>query len=143
MRVVHDWLVGHDAKKYDSTLNGKADAISRWPDYKSPPSPSIPILSRPTFPPLLSAPHSSHPSLPPYLIVAIFLREGHFEYQVCPQGPTNAPAMFQHFMNDILREYLDLIAVGIPDDVIIFSNSLADHIPHVKSILEVLRQHRL
>ena len=28
-------------------------------------------------------------------------REGHFEYQVCPQGPTNAPAMFQHFMNDI------------------------------------------
>ena len=28
--------------------------------------------------------------------------------------------MFQHFMNDILREYLDLIAVGILDDVIIF-----------------------
>ena len=46
-------------------------------------------------------------------------------------------------MNDILREYLDLIAVGILDDVIIFSNSLANHILHVKSILEVLRQHRL
>ena len=29
--------------------------------------------------------------------------------------------MFQHFMNDILREYLDVIAVGILDDVIIFS----------------------
>ena len=70
-------------------------------------------------------------------------REGHFEYQVCPQGPTNAPAMFQHFMNDILREYLDLIAVGILDDVIIFSESLAEHVQHVRSILEVLRQHRL
>ena len=46
-------------------------------------------------------------------------------------------------MNDILREYLDLIAVGILDDVIIFSNSFAEHIPHVRSILEVLRQHRL
>ena len=46
-------------------------------------------------------------------------------------------------MNDILREYLDLIAVDILDDVIIFSNSLADHILHVKSILEVLRQHTL
>ena len=46
-------------------------------------------------------------------------------------------------MNDILREYLDLIAVGILDDIIIFSNSLVDHIPHVRSILEVLRQHRL
>ena len=51
--------------------------------------------------------------------------------------------MFLHFMNDILREYLDPIAVGILDDVIIFSESLRDHIPHVRSILEVLRQHNL
>ena len=50
---------------------------------------------------------------------------------------------FQHFMNDILREYLDLIAVGILDDVIVFSQSLSDHVPHVRSILEVLRQHKL
>ena len=63
-------------------------------------------------------------------------REGNFEYQVYPQGPTNAPAMFHHFMNDILREYLDLIAVGILDDVIIFSESLAEHVQHVRSILE-------
>ena len=46
-------------------------------------------------------------------------------------------------MNDILREYLDLIAVGILDDVIIFSKSLPEHIPHVRNILEVLRQHKL
>ena len=59
-------------------------------------------------------------------------REGHFEYQVCPQGPTNAPAMFQSFMNDILREYMDLIAVGILDDIIIFSESLEEHIQHVR-----------
>ena len=51
--------------------------------------------------------------------------EGHFEYQVCPQGPTNAPAIFQSFMQDILREYLDLIAVGILDDIIIYLGSLA------------------
>ena len=59
-------------------------------------------------------------------------KKGHFEYQVCPQGPTNAPVMFQHFMNDILHEYVDLIAVGILDDVIIFSESLLEHIPHVQ-----------
>ena len=46
-------------------------------------------------------------------------------------------------MNDILQEYLDLIAMGILDDVIIFSELLAEHIPHVRSILEVLRQHKL
>ena len=57
-----------------------------------------------------------------------FIVEAIHEYQVCPQGPTNAPAMFQSFMNDILREYLDLIAVGILDDIIIFSESLEEHI---------------
>ena len=70
-------------------------------------------------------------------------REGHFEYQVCPQGPTNAPAMFQFFMNDILREYLDVIAVGILDDVIIFSANTSEHVGHVRSILQVLRENQL
>ena len=54
--------------------------------------------------------------------------EGHFEYQVCPQGPTNTLAMFQSFMNDILGEYMDLIVVGILDDIIIFLESLEEHI---------------
>ena len=40
-------------------------------------------------------------------------REGHFEYTVCPQGPTNAPAMFQYFTHDILREHLGIFCVGI------------------------------
>ena len=70
-------------------------------------------------------------------------REGHFEHQVCPHGPTNAPAMFQYFMNDILRKYLDIICVGILDDVIIFSATLKEHVVHVRKILEVLRQHKL
>ena len=55
-------------------------------------------------------------------------REGHFEYQVCSQGPTNAPARFQHFMNDILRDHLDLMAVGILNDVIIFSKDPSLHV---------------
>ena len=51
--------------------NGKADALSRRPDYKSPPPPSIPILSPSTLPPLLSTPISDTP--PPYLAAAIFI----------------------------------------------------------------------
>ena len=46
-------------------------------------------------------------------------------------------------LHELHLEYLDLIAVGILDDVIIFSESLAKHIPHVRNILEVLRQHKL
>ena len=62
-------------------------------------------------------------------------REGHFECQVCPQGPTSAPAMFRHFMNDILRDHLGLTAVGILDDVIIFSEDPSLHVRHVRAIL--------
>ena len=46
-------------------------------------------------------------------------------------------------MNDILREYLDVIAVDILDDVIIFSADPAKHVEHVRSILAVLRKHQL
>ena len=51
--------------------------------------------------------------------------------------------MFQYFMNDILREYLDVIAVGILDDVIIFSATPSEHVAHVRSILQVLRENQL
>ena len=74
---------------------------------------------------------------------AVRCREGHYEYLVCPQGPTNAPAMFQYFMNNMLREYLDVICVGLLDDVIIFSQNPEEHEQHVRSILAVLRQHKL
>ena len=76
-------------------------------------------------------------------MTAFRYRQGHFESLVCPMGLTNVPACFQRFMNEILREHLDLICVGILDDVIIYSQSLAEHVPHVRSILEVLRLHRL
>ena len=46
-------------------------------------------------------------------------------------------------MNDILREHLDLTAVGILDDVIIFSEDLALHTKHVRSILQILRENQL
>ena len=75
--------------------------------------------------------------------IALRCTEGHFEYQVGPQGRTNAPAMFQHFINDILREHLDLTAVGILDDVIIFSEGPALHVQHVRSILQTLRENQL
>ncbi|XP_069823886.1 vomeronasal type-2 receptor 26-like [Dendropsophus ebraccatus] len=32
--------------------------------------------------------------------------EGHFEYLVMPFGLCNAPAVFQHYVNDVFREYL-------------------------------------
>ena len=70
-------------------------------------------------------------------------KEGQFEYLVYPQGPTNARAMFQHFMNDRLRDHLDLTAVGILDDVIIYSEDPTLHVWHVRAILQILRDSKL
>ena len=46
-------------------------------------------------------------------------------------------------MNDILREHLDIICVGILDDVIIFSATPEEHVGHVRTILAILRKHKL
>ena len=51
--------------------------------------------------------------------------------------------MFQHFTNDILRAHLDLTAVGILDDVIIYSEDPALHVQHVRAILQILRDNKL
>ena len=46
-------------------------------------------------------------------------------------------------MNDILKEYLDVICVGLLDGVIIFSEDPSKHVEHVRSILQVLRENKL
>lgn len=66
-------------------------------------------------------------------------RYGHFEYRVMPFGLTNAPAIFQHMMHDIFREYLDLFVVIYLDDVLVYSNNLKEHEKHVKMVLQKLR----
>ena len=70
-------------------------------------------------------------------------RFGHFEYLVMPFGLKNAPATFQHFINDILSDYLDDFAFAYIDDILIFSNTLEEHHKHVRLILERLLEHHL
>jgi hypothetical protein len=65
-------------------------------------------------------------------------RYGHFEYKVMPFGLSNAPATFQAFVNDVLREYLDDFVVVYLDDILIFSPSPSQHIIHVPAVLKKL-----
>jgi hypothetical protein len=67
-------------------------------------------------------------------------RYGLFEYNVVPFGLCNAPAAFQHLMNDVLREYLDVFVVIYLDDVLIYSENASEHKRHVRMVLEKLRQ---
>ncbi|TKA50332.1 hypothetical protein B0A49_13656, partial [Cryomyces minteri] len=62
-------------------------------------------------------------------------RYGLFEYLVMPFGLCNAPSSFQHYMNDVLREYLDIFCTAYVDDILIYSNTLSEHKGHVRAIL--------
>src|ERR1035438_8123158 len=66
-----------------------------------------------------------------------------FEYPVMPFGLMNAPAVFQHMMNDIFQDLLDVCVIIYIDDILVYSNNQGEHDKHVKIILERLRQHGL
>ena len=65
-------------------------------------------------------------------------RYGLFEYRVMPFGLTNAPTVFQHMMNDMLREYLDQLMVVYLDYILIYSSDLDTHEQHVCLVLQRL-----
>ena len=44
-------------------------------------------------------------------------RYGLYQYNVMPFGLTNPPATCQQFVNDVLREYLDIFVVVYLDDI--------------------------
>uniref|UniRef100_A0A803JPC4 ribonuclease H n=1 Tax=Xenopus tropicalis TaxID=8364 RepID=A0A803JPC4_XENTR len=70
-------------------------------------------------------------------------RYGHFEYLVMPFGLCNAPATFQHLVNDIFRDFLDIFVIIYLDDILIFSKDLEEHRKHMKKVFLRLRTHQL
>jgi transposase InsO family protein len=70
-------------------------------------------------------------------------RYGSFEWLVMPFGLSNAPAAFQRFMNDIFADMLDVNVVVYLDDILIYSDTPAQHRKHVREVLRRLRQHGL
>uniref|UniRef100_A0A0W0FN45 Reverse transcriptase domain-containing protein n=1 Tax=Moniliophthora roreri TaxID=221103 RepID=A0A0W0FN45_MONRR len=51
------------------------------------------------------------------------------------EGLTNAPAAFQHFINSIFADLLDVCVVIYLDDILIYSKNMDDHKKHVKEVL--------
>ena len=70
-------------------------------------------------------------------------RYGTYKYKVLPFGLTNGPATFQRFINDILMEHLDDFCSAYLDDILIYSDSQAEHEIHVKRIMQILKDHGL
>jgi hypothetical protein len=61
-----------------------------------------------------------------------------FEPTVMQFGTTNAPADFQSYINNAIREALDDFASAYLDDVLIFSDSEEEHVDHVKCVMQRL-----
>jgi len=52
-----------------------------------------------------------------------------------PFGLTNTPATFQHFVNEIFADMLDVSVLVYLDNVLIYSDNMEDHWKHVKEVL--------
>ncbi|KAK3517542.1 hypothetical protein QTP70_012630 [Hemibagrus guttatus] len=68
---------------------------------------------------------------------------GHYEYLVMPYGLANTPSVFQDFMHEVLRDFLNKFMVVYIDDILIYSRSMADHQRHVAEVLHRLRDYNL
>lgn len=73
--------------------------------------------------------------------MAFNTRLGHFKSLVMPSGLTNAPAVFQVFINDVLRDFLNLFVYL--EEILIFSKSMGEHQVHVHQVLHWLLENRL
>nr|CAN67543.1 hypothetical protein VITISV_013557 [Vitis vinifera] len=62
---------------------------------------------------------------------------------IMPFGLTNAPTTFCTLMNKIFHPYLDKFVVVYLDDVVIYSNTLKEHVEHSREVFKILRQNEL
>ncbi|ESK80863.1 hypothetical protein Moror_9168 [Moniliophthora roreri MCA 2997] len=68
---------------------------------------------------------------------------GSYQWNVIPEGLTNAPAAFQHFINSIFADLLDICVVIYLNDILIYSENMDNHEKHIKEVFQWLKKHSL
>jgi len=79
--------------------------------------------------------HSSSEDLTIFIISFDF-----YKYHVMPFELTNGSTFYQHYMNDVLFDYLHQFCQIYLDDIIIYSKTLKKHKRHVRLVLHRLRE---
>ncbi|OBZ62662.1 Retrovirus-related Pol polyprotein from transposon 17.6 [Grifola frondosa] len=69
--------------------------------------------------------------------------DGNMVSLVLQQGDCNAVATYQTLMNHIFGPYIGVFMDVYLDDIIIYSDSLADHIQHCKTVIDILKRETL
>ena len=67
---------------------------------------------------------------------------GTFQYKVMPFGLCNAPATFQRTMDLVFGSLREFVGVYM-DDVLVFSNTLAEHVEHLRIVDQKLSEELL
>lgn len=70
-------------------------------------------------------------------------RNGKYEFLVMPFGLCNAPATFQSFMNEILRDMIGEFIQVYLDDIVVYSKTVEEHEKHLDKLFQVLQREDL
>jgi hypothetical protein len=66
-----------------------------------------------------------------------------YEFLVMPFRLTNALATFCTLMNDIFQEWFDDFMIIYIDDILVYSNSMEEHMEHLQKVFQRLRENKL
>ena len=75
--------------------------------------------------------------------MAFRTRYSHHEFLLMSIELTNAPAAFMDLMNRVFRPYVDQFVVVFIDDILVYSKSMEEHVYHLRTVLQTLREHQL
>ena len=63
-----------------------------------------------------------------------------YEYLIMLFELINTPVMFQTYINNVLREYLDVFVVMYLDDILVYLKNETHYKVHVRKVLEALKK---
>ena len=74
---------------------------------------------------------------------AVTTPDGNMICHVIQQGDCNAPATYQALMNHIFSPYIGKFMDVYLDDIIVYSNTIEEHVEHVKTVIKILIREKL